>query len=181
MMKNNAPLLPAALLLLLAACNSDAPSQADTRFAETGDIAPARPAPDTDTKAPVAAATQPFNLHLPGPDQEKPEPLLRYWKQAVEAGDRTAARRAWRQGIGSGGTAPRWSNLSDIVVNYGTGRMQGAAGSIYYEVPVVLKGTGASGNDTTLEGRLTLRRVNDVPGANTEQLSWRIASIDWDG
>lgn len=122
-----------------------------------------------------------FDMELPGPGQTDPADLTAYWKGAVEAGDTDAARRAWRVEVRTGGTAPRWANLSNITVAYGDGREEGAAGSLYYTVPVTLTGYTVDEVETALSGTMTLRRANDVPGADADRLSWRIASIDWDG
>lgn len=59
----------------------------------------------------------------------------------------------------------------------GPGRIEGAAGSLYIEVPVVLYGRYATGAEYHASGKATLRRVNDVPGATPEQLKWRIETI----
>ena len=49
--------------------------------------------------------------------------------------------------------------------------MEGAAGSLYYEAPLVID--FADGR-ASRRGTIVLRRVNDVPGASAEQLTWRI-------
>lgn len=54
-------------------------------------------------------------------------------------------------------------------------RAEGAAGSLFIEVPVEVEATLADGTSQRFAGRYTLRRVNDVPGASAEQLRWRIA------
>jgi membrane-bound inhibitor of C-type lysozyme len=58
------------------------------------------------------------------------------------------------------------------------GPIEGAAGSLYVEVPVVVYGRLASGKEFRQSGRAILRRVNNVPGATEEQLRWRIAWFD---
>lgn len=55
------------------------------------------------------------------------------------------------------------------------GRIEGAAGSLYVQVPVTVTGILKNGDPFRLEGPVTLRRANDVPGATAEQLQWRIA------
>lgn len=57
------------------------------------------------------------------------------------------------------------------------GRIEGAAGSLYISIPIQIDAHKA-GEDVHLSGEATLRRVNDVPGATPEQLSWRITRID---
>ncbi|HEX6866174.1 MAG TPA: hypothetical protein VF122_02980, partial [Caulobacteraceae bacterium] len=58
------------------------------------------------------------------------------------------------------------------------GPMEGAAGSIYIEIPVQVTGTLTTGEVEHLAGSVTLRRVNDVPGSTEEQRRWHVASVD---
>ena len=59
----------------------------------------------------------------------------------------------------------------------GPGRLEGAAGSLFVEVPVVLYGRYATGERYLKSGKVTLRRVNDVPGSTAAQRAWRIVRI----
>lgn len=57
------------------------------------------------------------------------------------------------------------------------GPLEGAAGSIYVEVPLQLFFT--TGRDIgSLSGTVTLRRVNDVPGSTDAQRRWHIVKTD---
>lgn len=58
------------------------------------------------------------------------------------------------------------------------GPVEGAAGSLFVEVPVVLYGRLNAGGEYRASGKATLRRVNGVPGASAEQLQWRIEKIE---
>jgi membrane-bound inhibitor of C-type lysozyme len=58
------------------------------------------------------------------------------------------------------------------------GRIEGAAGSLYVEVPVVIYGRLKSGGEVHRSGKAVLRRVNDVPGSTPEQRRWRIERIE---
>jgi membrane-bound inhibitor of C-type lysozyme len=60
----------------------------------------------------------------------------------------------------------------------GPGAVEGAAGSLYVEVPVVIYGRYADGRELHESGKATLRRANDVPGSSAEQRTWRIARIE---
>lgn len=51
---------------------------------------------------------------------------------------------------------------------------QGAAGSVYVEVPVEVDARLRDGTRQRFAGRYLLRRVNDVPGATAEQLRWHL-------
>lgn len=54
------------------------------------------------------------------------------------------------------------------------GDSEGAAGSIYVDVPFRLYGKLKSGGPFNLVGTMTLRRVNDVPGSTEEQRRWHL-------
>ncbi len=77
------------------------------------------------------------------------------------------------------GVPENLSQYSSIHAQIGApGAIQGAAGSLYVEVPVVLSGRLAEGAPFTRSGKVTLRRVNDVPGSTAAQREWRIDKID---
>lgn len=85
--------------------------------------------------------------------------------------DSEAARAA------SDAFASRWDVSRPLAVMLGSGQQEGAAGSSYYEAPVTVSGTGANGVPLRLAGTVTLRRVNDVPGATPAQLRWHIVEL----
>ena len=58
------------------------------------------------------------------------------------------------------------------------GDPDGAAGSIYVTVPVILYGKAADGADFRKAADVTLRRVNDVPGSTEAQRRWHIERIE---
>ena len=58
------------------------------------------------------------------------------------------------------------------------GQAEGAAGSIYVEIPFRLYGRLKNGDAFNQLGPVTLRRVNDVPGSTAEQRQWHIARSD---
>jgi membrane-bound inhibitor of C-type lysozyme len=60
----------------------------------------------------------------------------------------------------------------------GPGTPEGAAGSSYITVPVVIYGRLRTGPEVHEKGQATLRRVNDVPGSTAEQRKWRITKIE---
>lgn len=67
-----------------------------------------------------------------------------------------------------------FEDFDEIAIAVPSGRMEGAAGSLYYEVPTTITGD----NSEKLTGTTVLRRVNDVPGATAEQLRWHIESFE---
>jgi hypothetical protein len=58
------------------------------------------------------------------------------------------------------------------------GRVEGAAGSLYVDVPVVIYGRNPDGSELRRSGEVVMRRVNDVPGSSAEQRRWHIARMD---
>ena len=58
------------------------------------------------------------------------------------------------------------------------GDMEGAMGSSYVTVPVVIYGRLKTGAEVHETGEMQLRRVNDVDGATAEQRRWHITRID---
>ena len=58
------------------------------------------------------------------------------------------------------------------------GEPEGAAGSIYVTVPVVIYGRLKTGAEVHEKGEATLRRVNNVPGSSAEQRKWHIERIE---
>ena len=59
--------------------------------------------------------------------------------------------------------------------------MEGAAGSSYITVSVLLYGKDSKGAAFHRAAKFTLRRVNDVPGSTEAQRHWHIERIDWGG
>lgn len=57
------------------------------------------------------------------------------------------------------------------------GPVEGAAGSLYDEVQLTLSGKTAAGENYSLTGPVTVKRVNDVPGATEAQHRWRIVKM----
>ncbi len=98
------------------------------------------------------------------------------WAKAVSLKHWAEAYGYWGdRGLQSGQTpaqfAAVWSKLNEPEVELGKGKQEGAAGSLFYTVPVtVIDGK------RRIAGEVVLRRVNDVDGANAEQRRWHIES-----
>jgi hypothetical protein len=84
-------------------------------------------------------------------------------------------------GLSEAQFAASYDKYSEIHSEVGKpGDSEGAAGSIYIDVPFRLYGKTASGAPFNLVGTVTLRRVNDVPGSTDEQRRWHIDKSDLD-
>jgi len=91
----------------------------------------------------------------------------------------------WRDGGKASGQADAaaFAKSFDRYLQYNAqigapGKIEGAAGSLYVTVPVVIYGRLATGAEVHEKGLATLRRANAVPGATPDQLKWRIAKIE---
>lgn len=159
--------LISAAALLASGCKRDAPEPAPSE-------APATPLP-TVAPAPVHEPS-PSPSAAPVTQEDRhgdPDKILRSYAAALKARDWNGAARLW--GKNSGVTAAILKAAYDRperpVLEIGKGTQEGAAGSLFYEAPVVLRFGGDAAPE---KGTLTLRRVNDVDGATPEQLRWHI-------
>ncbi|MBA3666735.1 MAG: hypothetical protein H0W65_03305 [Sphingomonas sp.] len=90
------------------------------------------------------------------------------------------ARRLWSDGGKASGLTEAefvaaYDKYAQIHSEVGRpGATEGAAGSIYVDIPFRLYGTLRTGKPFNLVGPVTLRRVNDVPGSTAEQRRWHI-------
>jgi hypothetical protein len=98
--------------------------------------------------------------------------VLRFYAAALEQGQWDLAATAWHAGSGVTGATLKGSydRGGPLHLDVGKGEGDAGAGSQFYEAPITLR-FGAGKPET---GTLTLRRVNDVPGATPDQLDWRI-------
>lgn len=106
-------------------------------------------------------------------ERTDPDRVVRYYLQALEARQWDAAARAWgpQSGVTAAVLKATYDRATPPRFESGTGRIEGAAGSLYYEVPVSVR----FGPDAATErGTRVLRRANDVPGATPAQLRWHI-------
>jgi len=58
------------------------------------------------------------------------------------------------------------------------GEIEGAAGSLYVQIPIRFYGTLSNGKQVSQRAIATLRRVNDVPGSTEQQRTWHIYRLD---
>ena len=174
------------LAVLAAGCSKPAEPAAN-RIAAANQAAPAPPAP-----APVTppAPGRPEGLPDDGtPVSEAPfdarsaqgaANVVQTYFAEIEARRYAAAWRLWDgAGEGSGvdarGFAAAFAAYAEYHAQVGApGEMEGAAGSSYVEIPVVVYGRRAGGAEFRQRGSVRLRRVNDVPGSSAEQRRWHL-------
>lgn len=135
----------------------------------------AEPAPTPASQTPLPAKAQEETPAQPSLSR-RPEEVLDAFASAIEARDWRALRAFWgehgtRSGMDEAAFAAHWGKLKSPNVSVGQGQQEGAAGSIYYTAPVVI-----TDGERTIAGEVVFRRVNDVPGATSEQLRWHVES-----
>lgn len=167
-----------AIAIHLSGCDRSepAPQSAASETPALPAPPPSEPGSPLPSPSPEATAGEAADAVPTAPDfgeRRNPGRVLQAYAEALHRRDWQAAARFWGQG--SGVTASTLKAAYDRPVapdlDLGEGRSEGAAGSIYYEAPVVLR----FGDSAPPErGTLILRRVNDVPGASAEQLRWHI-------
>jgi len=162
------------IVLGLAGCEKKPP---EPQPVETPAAVPPPPVAPPSTLAPAPSPSsrpseqaKPDSTALNG--RRDPDRLLRSYAAALHAKDWASASRAWasNSGVTAETLKAAYDRRDRPTLEVGKGQVEGAAGSLYYEAPVVLR----FGSDTPERGTLTLRRVNDVPGASPEQLRWHI-------
>ena len=96
----------------------------------------------------------------------------------LEAGRHEMARRLWSDGAtdrNAGDFAALFAQYDDYHAEvFAPGEIEGAAGSLYVEVPVRIYGHRIGGGAFSTRSTITLRRINDVPGSSAEQRRWHI-------
>ena len=109
--------------------------------------------------------------------------LVRAYYEAINAADFDRAHALWSDGgNASGQTAEQFArgfaDTAGVVAQVEPpGRIEGAAGSRFIEVPVAIEARQRDGGVRRFVGAYTLRR-SVVDGATEAQRQWRIASAD---
>ncbi|HEX6132468.1 MAG TPA: hypothetical protein VFZ24_00710 [Longimicrobiales bacterium] len=133
----------------------------------------------TTTDAGVMPADAPG---VAGPDST-PAAVIRAYFDAIRAGDYRRAYAYWGNGGDASGQgyeafAAGFAETASVRVEVGrAGRVEGAAGSRFVELPVIVHATTRAGTRQIFEGTYTLRR-SVVDGATAEQRRWHIYSAD---
>lgn len=159
-------------LLALAACGQQSPpppqpqaTPAPTPTPAVTPIPPGKPGGLPDDRTPLAEGPIDPN------SAQGAAQVVQHYYALLESGRSGEARALWSEGSEPGAQAYR-----EIHAEIGApGRIEGAAGSLYVDVPVQVYGRKADGTAFHESGTITLRRVNDVPGSTPEQRRWHIA------
>jgi hypothetical protein len=172
-------------LALLAGCRAaQAPDPARERQATAPGPSSGREATPLSAPPAAPAAGRSGAGHRPAPEAslvdksaEGAARVVRTYFELIEAGREEEARRLW-EGAGESELAADLGRYRDYRAEVGPpGPMEGAAGSSYVTIPVQLHGRLKNGTIFRRRIEVTLRRVNDVPGASEDQRRWRIHDI----
>lgn len=111
--------------------------------------------------------------------------VVQQYAAELEARNYAAAWALWGDGGKASGraTADAFARTFDRYDSWhaqvgAPGRMEGAAGSSYVTVPLVIYGRLKTGAEVHEKADVTLRRVNDVPGSTPDQRRWHIERIE---
>lgn len=153
-------LILAALPIVLAGCNQAADADMGT---------------DEGPREIVATtANEPAIVELPAAFLSKDcATVAGAYAKTLGAKQYTVAAQAWADAVGSDRLAMGYQNYGTPNLQIGETRQEGAAGSLFCEVTVTLR-DGDNPQSPLKQGTITFRRANDVPGATTDQLRWRI-------
>jgi len=163
---------------------------------DEGMLAPLKPGEDIASAVGVACvppASAPVEPPAPGTPGGLPDERTPLSEAPAQAGSAQAAatvvetyyalvesgRTAEAAKLRSDGQTEDLKPFASLHAQVGApGAVEGAAGSLYVDVPVVLYGRYATGGEYHASGKAVLRRVNNVPGATAEQLRWRIERVE---
>ena len=165
----------ALLTIALTACNASATSQS-----------PAVSIPSTATPLIAASPTPPSSptqsAGSVAPDQQAAVQVIRDYYSAISRRDYQQAYLLWDgEGAASQQSFKQFeqgfaNTLSTAVTVGEPGRVDGAAGSAYIEIPVTITAVTKSGTQEQFRGSYVLRRVNSVPGSTPEEQKWHLYS-----
>lgn len=175
--------------MLLAACGRQSGGSAATN--EPAPAAPAAPASPQAPSAPSAPEAPKPSL----PDDRTPleEPkgsidpksaeaagqVVQHYAALTEQKRFAEAEADWRdRATASTFTAKLRPNQQNHFEIGKPGDPEGAAGSSFVTVPIIIYGKDSTGKDYRRSGDVILRRVNDVPGSTEAQRRWHIEHID---
>lgn len=108
--------------------------------------------------------------------------VVRRYYSAINARDFSTAYQEWGNGGQASGQSfeafrDGFAATRSVRITVGSvGPIEGGAGSLFLDVPVRVVAVLTNGRRQIFTGTYSLRRVNDVDGAEPQQLLWHIAS-----
>lgn len=173
MIKLRISVVPFALLSLfiLLGCMDKGVGGAQTASVPDGSLGIALPAPSPSRARPPMVQTMLDPKLLESRDCKT---VVSFYADAIHAGLYGEAALVWSKhwGVSAATLEKRYSAGQPVTFEFRSISVEGGAGSLYCEVVAVLKTKG----NQPQNGKISLRRVNDVPGATADQLRWHITS-----
>lgn len=137
------------------------------------------------TSLPIALDSSDSRRIIPPADapsaSEDAVPVIHRYFQAIDAREYASAYAQWGDGGAASGQSfeefvTGFAETAHVDVEIGTpGQVEGAAGSRFVEIPVVIYAVDMNGEEQRFEGSYVLRR-SIVDGATPEQRRWHIYS-----
>ena len=173
-------------VLALGACNQPSASNS-----AANDITPSKVQA---TMAPAETENTASNVTLPDDRTPLEEPkgpidpksaeaagqVVQHYGALIEQSRWTESWKLWSDAAAAKEFDRNWRDDAEVHVEIGKpGDMEGAAGSIYITEPVIFYGKNKAGGSFRRAATVTIRRVNDVPGATEEQRRWHIERVEW--
>ena len=123
-----------------------------------------------------ASINEVSNPQLPPAERSTPEQLLQSYYNAINQNEFAHAYTLWsNSGVASNQGFAQFQlgfvNTKNVAIALGTPQVQGAAGSLYADLPIVIVATQQNQMQQTFCGTYTLRRLNVPP---FDQLGWYI-------
>ena len=169
--------------VLLASCrpSGEMPpnDQSAAEIAENVATAPTPPGPGTpgglpDDRTPLEEPDGPIDPK----SIEAAGQVMQSFGALIEQKRWSEAEKLWGESARGRGVSDDFKRNREVHLQVGKPEIpEGAAGSIYVSVPLVLYGKRADGRDFSQSGEATLRRTNDVPGSTEAQRRWHIDSM----
>ncbi len=105
--------------------------------------------------------------------------VVQHYGALIEQKRWTQSRQYWGDASAAQAFERNFRTWKDVHLEIGDlGPAEGAAGSIYTNMPVTFYGDLNGGGTARLKANIIVRRVNDVPGSTEAQRRWHIERID---
>jgi hypothetical protein len=180
------PAVAAVALLIVAACGRDQPAappsvpqQPSAALPPVSPPAPGTPGGLPDDRTPVSEAS--FSEE----SAQGAANVVQSYYAGLGGRNYVGAWARWADGGRASGSATpdafaaSFAKYAQYDAQIGApGQIEGAAGSLYVSVPVVIYGRLKTGQEVHEKGEVTLRRVNNVPGSTLDQRRWHIEKIE---
>jgi hypothetical protein len=183
MKHGSAALFAAVAVLALSACDG-APPETNTIVAPAATTTATGAASATPAEMPAPTASDSAESLTIDDTAQGAANLIRAYYADLDRGDFRSAYARW----GNDGAASHQSfadfkrgfieTAATSVEPGPPGDSEGAAGSIYIDIPVTVHAQLKDGTRQRFTGTYTLRRVNDVPGSTQAQRRWHIYSAN---